>query len=139
VRGFEPARGTIRLLYRAGGGVIVALGGGTPVIAKPAAPEKIIGAVKFVLSPEIRDIIVMSQRLKPDSEKLERMDRVISEGEQRILRMRASIEQLARSSADTSAAQQVLVTMTDILNGMRAHIEMSAQLTSVRLTEHCCQ
>src|SRR5262245_36975907 len=37
----------------------------TPVVRKPAAPQTIIGAVKFALSPEARDSIVKSKKKRP--------------------------------------------------------------------------
>src|SRR5262245_18981695 len=100
----------------------------TPLVPKPATPAKIVGAVKFVLSSETRDIIVRSQRRDNDTEKLDRIDQVVAEGEERIARMRRSIARLERSGADTSAAQQVLATTIEVVEGMRAHREMSAHL-----------
>jgi len=100
----------------------------TPVVAKPAAPETIIGALKFVLSPETRDIIVKSQR--GDNAKLARMDQAISEGEERIQRMRGCIARLASSGWDTSVAERVVTTMTELVENLRAHRQMSAQLAS---------
>jgi len=102
----------------------------TPLVSKPARPAKIVGALKFVLSPETRDIIVGSQRRDNDTEKLARIDQVVAESEERIARMRRSIAQLEGFGADTSAAQQVLATMIKVVEGMRAHREMSAHLAS---------
>src|SRR5262249_20081296 len=104
----------------------------TPLVSKPATPAKIVGALKFVLSPGTRDIIVGWQRRDDDTEKLARIDQVVAEGEERIARMRRSISQLEGSGADTSAAQQVLATVIELLEGMRAHREMSAHLASRR-------
>jgi len=100
----------------------------TPVLPKPTAPKAIIGALKFVLSPDVRDIIVKRQR--DDTAKLVRIDQAISEGEERIERMRCSISQLASFGADTSVAETVVATMTDLVENMRAHRQMSAQLAS---------
>jgi|SRR5262245_7370185 len=100
----------------------------TPVVPKPAAPKTIIGALKFVLSAETRDIIVTCQR--GDNARLARIDQAISEGEERIGRLRCNIAQLARSGADTSVAERVVATMTELLENMRSHRQMSADLAS---------
>ena len=100
----------------------------TPIVSKPATPETIIGALKFVLSAETRAIIVKSQR--GDDAKLARIDQVIIDSEDRIRRMRRCITQLASSGADTSVAERVVATATELLENMRAHRQMSADLTS---------
>jgi len=100
----------------------------TPIVLKPAEPERILGALKFVLSPETREIIVSSQR-KDDSDWLGRIDRIISESEERLERMRRSITQLANSGADTTAALAVLATTAELVEKLRAHKEMSARFT----------
>lgn len=102
----------------------------TPVVSKPAEPRKIVGALKFVLSPDARDIVVESQRRGEDRERLARMGRVISDGEERIARMRRGLEWLAKSGADTSAAEQVIATTLELIEGIRAHREMSAHIAS---------
>jgi response regulator RpfG family c-di-GMP phosphodiesterase len=100
----------------------------TPVVSKPAAPEQILGALRFVLSPETPEIIVSSQR-NDHRDKLARIDQIISESEERLLRMRRCITQLANSGADTSAAQAVLATTTDLVEELRAHKGMSARFS----------
>ena len=102
----------------------------TPVVGKPATPEKIVGALQFVLSPDAREIVIECQGRRADRERLARIDQVILAGQQRILKMRRSIAQLTSSGADTSAAEVVVATMTDLLEGMRAHRDMSAHLAS---------
>ena len=103
----------------------------TPVVPKPTAAKTIIGALKFVLSPGVRDIIVKRQR--DDAASLARIDQAISEAEERIERMRCSVSQLARAGADTSVAESVVATMTEVVENMRAHRQMSAQLASKAL------
>jgi DNA-binding response OmpR family regulator len=100
----------------------------TPIVSKPAAPEQILGALRFVLSPETREIIVSSQR-NDDRDRLARIDRIISEGEERLVRMRRCISQLANSGADTSAAQAVLATTAELVEKLRAHKKMSARFS----------
>src|SRR5262249_12647523 len=56
----------------------------TPIVPKPAIAETIIGAIKFVVSPEMRDIIVRSQR--SDSRNFGQLDQAIFQGEERIMR-----------------------------------------------------
>jgi len=102
----------------------------TPIVAKPATAQTIIGALKFVLSPETRDIIVRSQRGDDESRKFAQLERAISEGEERIARVRRCIARLASAGADTSAGERVVATMTAVLENMRAHRELSAQLAS---------
>jgi DNA-binding response OmpR family regulator len=99
----------------------------TPVVNKPAAPEQIVGALQFVLSPEAREIIVQSQRAGEDVERLARMEQVIAAGEERIVRMRIGIARLAKSGADTSAAEQVVATTLKLIEGLREHRDMSAR------------
>src|SRR5215475_11374976 len=101
----------------------------TPMVEKPAAPEIIIGALKFVLSPEAREIVVRSQRGDVDG-KLARLEQAISEGEERIMRVRRCIARLASTGADTSAGERVVATMAKVLEHMRAHRELSVNLTS---------
>jgi DNA-binding response OmpR family regulator len=100
----------------------------TPIVSKPAKPETIIGALKFVLAAETRTIIVKSQR--GDDAKLARIDQVIFDSEDRIQRMRHCITQLASSGADTSVAERVVATATELLENMRSHRQMSADLAS---------
>jgi len=87
----------------------------TPRVEKPAEPEIIIGALKFVLSPEARAIVVRSQRGGDDSPKFARLEQAISEGEERIMRVRRCIARLASTGADTSAGERVVATMTAVL------------------------
>jgi DNA-binding response OmpR family regulator len=99
----------------------------TPMVSKPAKPEKIVGALKFVLSPDAREIIVASQARTEDIERISRIEHIIAEGEERIARMRRGIEWLAKSGADTSAAKQVVATTVELIEGMRKHRHISAQ------------
>jgi DNA-binding response OmpR family regulator len=103
--------------------------GATPIVPKPAAPKAVIGALKFVLSPEAREIVVRSQRGDFDG-KLARIEEAISEGEERIMRVRRCIARLASMGADTSAGERVVATMTAVLENMRAHRELSATFAS---------
>jgi len=84
----------------------------TPIVLKPAAPKTIIGALRFVLSPEAREILVRSQRGGDDSAKFARLERAISEGDERFMRVRRCIALLASAGADTSAGERAMVTMT---------------------------
>jgi len=97
----------------------------TPIVPKPAAPETIIGALKFVLSPEAREIVVRSQRGDVDG-MLARIDQAISEGEERIMLVRRCIARLASTGADTSAGERVVATMAKVLESMHAHRQLSA-------------
>ena len=99
----------------------------TPMVSKPAKPEKIVGALKFVLSHDAREIIVASQARTEDIERISRIEHIIAEGEERIARMRRGIEWLAKSGADTSAAKQVVATTVELIEGMRKHRHISAQ------------
>jgi hypothetical protein len=99
----------------------------TPVVQKPARPETIIGALKFVLLPETRDIIAARPSFS-GVERLARIDRTIAEGEDRVLRIRTCIAKLKTAGWDTSAAESLFRTMTEIIENMRAHRELSARL-----------
>jgi hypothetical protein len=59
------------------GRVAVATLWATPVVPKPANPAEIIGALKFVLCPDTRNIIVRSQRGEEDHNGLARIDHVL--------------------------------------------------------------
>jgi hypothetical protein len=98
-------------------------------VEKPAAPETIIGALKFVLSPEAREIVLRSQRCEFDG-KLARIEQAISEGEERIMLVRRCIARLASTGADTSAGERVVATMVQVLENMHAHRHLSANLAS---------
>src|SRR5262245_14216545 len=100
----------------------------TPVVPKPAAPETIIGALNVILAPEMRDIIVKSQR--GDNARLARIEQEISEGEERLERMRWCIAKLAHSGADTSVAERVVATTIELVENLRAHRQISADLAS---------
>jgi response regulator RpfG family c-di-GMP phosphodiesterase len=102
----------------------------TPLVSKPAKPEIIVGALRFVLSPDAREIIVASQTRTEDIQRISRIDHVIAQAEERIARMRRGIEWLAASGADTSAAKQVVATTVELIEGIRKHREISAQLAS---------
>ena len=100
-----------------------------PIVPKPARAETIIGALKFVLSPETREILVRSQ-CDEDHRKFAQLERAISEGEERIQRMRRCIARLASAGADTSAGERVVATMMAVLENMRAHRDSSTNLVS---------
>jgi hypothetical protein len=77
----------------------------------------------------------MSSRLyDEDIQRISRIDQVIAEGEERVARMRRGIAWLAKSDADTSAAEQVVATTLELIEGMRAHRQMSAHLASKLLS-----
>ena len=101
----------------------------TPIVPKPAAPETIIGALKFVLSPEAREIVLRSQRGDGDPN-LARIEEAISAGEERIMLVRRCIARLASTGADTSVGERVVATMAKVLDNMRAHRQLSANLSS---------
>ena len=52
-----------------------------PIVSTPAPPEIIIGALKFVLAPEAREIVVRAQRDGDESRKFAQLEQAISEGE----------------------------------------------------------
>jgi len=91
----------------------------TPIVPKPATAETIIGAIKFVLSPGDRDIIVRLQR--SDSRNFGQLEQAISQDEERIMCERRCIERLANTGADTSADERVMATITEVIANMRAH------------------
>jgi len=101
----------------------------TPIVPKPAAPETIIGALKFVLSPEAREIVLRSQSGDGDRN-LARIEEAISAGEERIMLVRRCIARLASTGADTSVGERVVATMAKVLENMRAHRQLSANLSS---------
>jgi DNA-binding response OmpR family regulator len=101
-----------------------------PIVPKPAAPETIIGALKFVLSPETREILMRSQRAGEEHQKFAQLEQAISEGEDRIARVRGCIARLASAGADTSVGEQVVATMIAVLENMRANRKLSANLAS---------
>ena len=95
----------------------------TPVVSKPAEPRKIVGALKFVLrgilssSPNAAARIVSGLRGSVGLWKSgSRACAVASNGWQR--------------AADTSAAEQVIATTLELIEGIRAHREMSAHIAS---------
>jgi hypothetical protein len=73
-----------------------------------------------VQSPEAREIVVRSQRGAHD-QKLAQIEQSISEGEERIVRVRRRIARLASTGADTSAGERVVATMAKVLVNMRVH------------------
>lgn len=90
-----------------------------PVIGKPAKAAAIIGAVKYVVSAERRDI------LSPDP-RIITADQRIAEGEERIERVRSLIARLQSAGFDTSVAHNLLVTMIQSLDLMRDHSRLLA-------------
>ena len=96
-----------------------------PVIQKPATPEAIVGAVKYVLSADRRDIFC-SATLHPDDTKVMSAERRVAEGEERIFRMRCLLTRLQERGFETSAAQELLAIMTKSLDLMRGQRRLMA-------------
>lgn len=102
----------------------------TPIVHKPAAPETIVGALKFILSPDTRETIVKSQRSDDDIARLARIDHAISEAEERMAAMRRCIVRLFNSGADTSVAEQTVARTIELIESMRMHRQILVRIAS---------
>lgn len=80
-----------------------------PLIPKPAPPPTILGALRYALSADPRDIVAPLQAA-PD------LLRAIRDGEERIERVRALIARLEALGSDTSAAQRLLASLHNALD-----------------------
>ncbi len=92
-----------------------------PIVHKPAIPEALIGAIKFVITASKRtggDLPLLKVR---EEANVTIARRHIQEGEERIERIRRIISRLARGGYDTSSAQELLQIMTATLNNMYEH------------------
>jgi DNA-binding response OmpR family regulator len=98
---------------------------GAPIVQKPAASAAIVGALKFALSADTSDIVVEPESAQEDAS-VARIDKLIFDGEQRVLRMRLAIARLEAKGFDSSAGEAVLATMTKIVENMRVHRRMIA-------------
>ena len=98
---------------------------GAPIVAKPASATAIVGALKYVLSSERRDIIPPSQSREGNAKVL---DEHILDGEERLKRVSGVITRLAAGGFDTSAAENLLAAMTKALDHLRYHHNLMASL-----------
>src|SRR5262249_4023735 len=98
---------------------------GAPIVAKPASAAAIVGALKYVLSADKRDIIAAPQSRQGNAQAL---DQHILDGEERLKRVRDVITRLAAGGFDTSAAENLLATMTKSLDHLRYHRTLVASL-----------
>ena len=89
---------------------------GAPIVAKPASAEAIVGALKYVLSADKRDIIPAPQSREGNANIL---DQHILDEEERLKRIRGVITRLAAGGFDTSAAENLLATMAKSLDRVR--------------------
>src|SRR5215831_2798950 len=90
-----------------------------PLIPKPAPPPTILGALRYALSANPRDIVAPLQAA-PD------LLRAIRDGEERIERVRALIARLEALGSDTSAAQRLLASLHNAMEAMRYRAIISA-------------
>ena len=96
-----------------------------PVIGKPATAAAIVGAIKYAVSAEKRDILRSATQDAYDA-KIISADQRIVDGEERIARVRCLIARLQEMALDTSVADDLLVTMTRSLDLIRAHRRLLA-------------
>jgi len=96
---------------------------GAPIVAKPASAAEIVGALKYVLSVDKRDIIPAPQSCARNAKVL---DQHILDGEERLMRIRRAITRLAAGGFDTSAAESLLETMTKTLDHLRHNRNLMA-------------
>jgi len=92
---------------------------GAPIIQKPSPAPRILGALQYALSAEPRDVVAP---LDADRDLL----RAICDGEERIERVHALIARLEALGSDTSAAQQLLVSIHTALETMRYSANIAA-------------
>jgi hypothetical protein len=85
---------------------------GAPIVQKPSPAPRILGALRYALSAEPRDVLAP---LAADRDLL----RAIRNGEERIERIRALIPRLEALGSDTSAAQRLLASIHTALETMR--------------------
>src|SRR5262249_27110527 len=83
---------------------------GVPIVAKPASAAAIVGALKYVLLADKRDIIPASQSCEGNANVLAQH---ILDGEERLTRIRGVITRLVAGGFNTSAAESLLATMTE--------------------------
>ena len=94
-----------------------------PVIGKPSSAAAIVGAIKYIVSADRRDILFL---LSQDEAKVIPAERHLLDGEQRILRIKRLLTRLEGSGFDMSVAHKVLATMTERLDLMRRHHTLMA-------------
>ncbi len=95
-----------------------------PVVHKPASAAAIIGALKFALSVDGGEVVLGSLGAGEGKGRAS-IDEVIAKGEERILRVRRAIATLQAAGFDASAGEDVLATMTNILENLRVHRRIS--------------
>jgi len=96
---------------------------GTPIVAKPAFAAEIVGALKYVLSAEKRDVLLAPQSREGNAKVL---DQHLLDGEERLMRIRRVVTRLSAGGFDTSAAESLLTTMTKTLDHLRHNRNLMA-------------
>jgi hypothetical protein len=89
------------------------------LVPKPAPPPAILGALRYALSADPRDIAAPLQAT-PD------LLRAIRDGEERIERVRALIARLEALGSDTSVAQRLPASLHNALEAMRYRANIRA-------------
>ena len=93
-----------------------------PVVTKPAAAAAIVGAIKYTLAADKRDLL-SSTSADPT---IVNFDQHITDGEERIARISRLIRRLQKSGFDMSAAEKLVVTMRASVELIRDHHRLLA-------------
>src|SRR5262249_37309077 len=96
---------------------------GAPIVAKPASAAEIVGALKYVLSVDKRDIIPAPQSCARNAKVL---DQHILDGEERLMRIRLVITRLAAGGFDTFAAEILFKRVTKPRDHLRHNRNLMA-------------
>jgi DNA-binding response OmpR family regulator len=94
----------------------------SPVVTKPAAAAAIVGAIKYTLAADKRDLL---SSISADPT-IVNFDQHIADGEERIVRIRRLIRRLQKSGFDTSAAENLVATMSASVELIRDHRRLLA-------------
>lgn len=94
-----------------------------PIIGKPASAAAIVGAIKYIISADRRDILFSPSQ---DEAKVIPAERHLLDGEQRILRIKCLLTRLEGRGFDMSVAHKFLATITESLDLMRRHHTLMA-------------
>jgi DNA-binding response OmpR family regulator len=89
----------------------------SPVIIKPATSAALVGAIKYTLAADKRDLLPSTAT---DST-IVSLEQRIAEGEGRLARIDRLITQLQNSHFDTSVAEKLLATMSASVELMLSH------------------